>query len=125
MGLARSSLYYVAQAESAENLLLMRLMDEEYMRHPFYGAPRLRAWLQTQGHNVNDKRIERLMRFSVYHLLKSQRRLVPARHLLLITASFRNCRSHSGRGSVMASSRKRETIAPLSPERASLSSRSM
>jgi putative transposase len=62
LGLARSSLYYVAQEESAENLLLMRLLDEEYMRHPFYGAPRLRAWLQTQGHTVNHKRIERLMR---------------------------------------------------------------
>ena len=39
----------------------MRLIDEEYTRHPFYGTRRLTAWLRRNGHGVNHKRISRLM----------------------------------------------------------------
>ena len=38
LGLARSSYYYLAAPEAAENLRSMRLLDEEYTRHPFYGS---------------------------------------------------------------------------------------
>lgn len=44
------------------NLMLMRLIDEQYMRFPFYGSPRMTAWLCREGFRVNHKRIERLMR---------------------------------------------------------------
>lgn len=40
----------------------MRLIDEEYTRHPFYGTRRLTAWLRREGHEVNIKRVRRLMR---------------------------------------------------------------
>jgi len=40
----------------------MRLIDEEYTRHPFYGTRRLTAWLRRKGHGVNIKRVRRLMR---------------------------------------------------------------
>ena len=50
-----------AQA-SAEDLLLLRLIDEEYTRHPFYGSRRMTAYLRKQGHPVNRKRVQRLMR---------------------------------------------------------------
>lgn len=40
----------------------MRLIDEEYTRHPFYGTRRLTAWLKRKGHEVNIKRVRRLMR---------------------------------------------------------------
>jgi len=50
------------QGESAENLALMRLIDEEYMRHPFYGVRKIVIWLYRQGHDANRKRIQRLMR---------------------------------------------------------------
>jgi putative transposase len=40
----------------------MRLIDEEYTRHPFYGIERMTAVLRRQGHQVNPKRIRRLMR---------------------------------------------------------------
>lgn len=40
----------------------MRLLDEEYTRHPYYGVRRMTAWLQRQGYLVNVKRIRRLMR---------------------------------------------------------------
>src|SRR5438105_10104603 len=40
----------------------MRLIDEQYTRCPFYGSRRLTAWLATQGHEVNRKRVQRLLR---------------------------------------------------------------
>jgi putative transposase len=48
--------------ESRENLELMRLLDEQYMRRPFYGVLRMTHWLGEQGHTVNPKRVRRLMR---------------------------------------------------------------
>ena len=47
--------------ESPFNLLLMNLIDEQYTKYPFYGVPRMTAWLRREGHLVNHKRIERLM----------------------------------------------------------------
>lgn len=61
LGLARASAYYKAAPESAENLRLLRLLDEQYTRYPFYGVRRMTAWLRTQGHLVNHKRVARLM----------------------------------------------------------------
>jgi putative transposase len=62
LGLSRSSLYYQPAQESAENLRLMRLLDEEYTAHPFLGSRRLTLWLQGQGEEVNRKRVQRLLR---------------------------------------------------------------
>lgn len=47
--------------ESEENLTLMRLMDEEYTQHPFYGSRKMRDYLRRQGHEVNRKRVQRVM----------------------------------------------------------------
>jgi putative transposase len=62
VGLTRSTLYYAPAAVGAENLTLMRRLDEQYTRTPFYGSRRLTAWLHTQGYVVNHKRVARLMR---------------------------------------------------------------
>jgi putative transposase len=62
IGLPRSTYYYQAQEENPLNQQVMRLIDEEYTRHPFYGVRRMTAWLQRQGYPVNHKRIRRLMR---------------------------------------------------------------
>jgi putative transposase len=61
LGLNRASLYYVPAQESAENLALMRVIDEHYTRTPFYGSRRMTAYLQRQGYAVNRKRVQRLM----------------------------------------------------------------
>lgn len=61
LGLARSSYYYQSRGESEENLLLMRLLDEQYTRTPFYGARKMVTYLETQGHFVERKRVRRLM----------------------------------------------------------------
>jgi putative transposase len=61
LGLARSSFYYRAKGESPTNLELMRLIDEQYTKTPFYGSPKMTDWLSKKGHHVNHKRVERLM----------------------------------------------------------------
>lgn len=62
LGLHRSGIYYKAAEESTENLELMRLLDEEYTRHPFYGVEKMTEWLREQGYQVNEKRVRRLLR---------------------------------------------------------------
>lgn len=62
VGLPRSSYYYQAKPESAENHYFMRLLDEEYTKHPFYGVPKMTHVLQDQGHNIGPKRVRRLLR---------------------------------------------------------------
>ena len=61
LGLPRSSYYYQPRGESPLNLKLMRLLDEQYTRTPFYGSPKMTLWLREQGHEINHKRVERLM----------------------------------------------------------------
>jgi putative transposase len=62
LGLNRSSLYYEPVGETAENLRLMRLIDEQYTACPFYGSRRMTEWLAERGEEVNRKRVRRLMR---------------------------------------------------------------
>ena len=61
LGVNRSGLYYQPLGESEENLMLMRLIDEEYTRHPFYGSRRMKEWLCGRGHQVGRNRVRRLM----------------------------------------------------------------
>jgi putative transposase len=62
--LPRSSYYRQSNAgqETPENLALMRLIDEEYMRRPFYGTRKMRDYLNRKGYPVCRKRVRRLMR---------------------------------------------------------------
>jgi putative transposase len=62
LDLSRSSYYYEPATESAANLSLMALIDREYTAHPFLGSRRLTTWLRGEGHEVNRKRVQRLMR---------------------------------------------------------------
>ncbi len=58
----RSTRYYQPATESAENLALMRLIDEAYLKAPFDGSRKMVEVLAGQGHEVNRKRVQRLMR---------------------------------------------------------------
>lgn len=62
LGLHRSGLYYQPVAESEENLAIMRLLDEQYYKTPFYGIRKLTEWLQNMDYRVNHKRVRRLMK---------------------------------------------------------------
>ena len=62
LSISRSSVYYQPAPASPEDLELMALLDRQYLKTPFYGSRKMIAWLRTQGHQVNRKRVQRLMR---------------------------------------------------------------
>ena len=62
LGLSRSSLYYRPQGVDEYDLQLMALIDRQYLKTPFYGSRRMTAWLKGQGHQVDRKRVKRLLR---------------------------------------------------------------
>jgi putative transposase len=61
LGLSRSSYYYEGVGESDEDLVYKRFIDEQYLKTPFYGNRRMTVELQKAGHEVNRKRVRRLM----------------------------------------------------------------
>ena len=62
LGLARSTYYYEPAQESPENMALMRRIDEQYLKTPFYGSRKMAEELSTEECVVNRKRVQRLMR---------------------------------------------------------------
>ena len=62
LAVSRAAVYRKAVAVSGEDLAIMALLDRQYLARPYYGARRMAAWLVTQGHVVNRKRVQRLMR---------------------------------------------------------------
>ena len=62
LGVSRSSLYYEPKEPDAEELGLMRRMDELHLEHPFFGSRMMTQTLKAEGYAVNRKRIQRLMR---------------------------------------------------------------
>lgn len=64
VGVSRATVYaqHKPRPVDESDLLLGRLIDEEYTRHPFYGTRRMVVFLKTTGHTVNRKRVQRLMR---------------------------------------------------------------
>lgn len=61
VSISSSSFYYVSKGESEENRAILRLLDEQYFKTPFYGVLRLTALLVGLGYKVNRKRVRRLM----------------------------------------------------------------
>lgn len=62
LGVSRAAYYYESRAVSALNVELMRLIDEQYTRTPFYGVQKMTEWLRRQDYRVNPKRVRRLLR---------------------------------------------------------------
>ena len=62
LSISRSGFYYAPCGENAQNLALMRLIDEQFMETPFYGARQMMRHLRRLGHPVGRKRVRRLMR---------------------------------------------------------------
>lgn len=61
LGISRSGFYYQPKGIAEEDLTIMNLIDRQYLVTPFYGARKISAWLKSQGHKVNRKRVRRLM----------------------------------------------------------------
>jgi putative transposase len=73
--LDRGSYYYQPGEESAENLEIMRCIDQLYLKWPFLGSRRLVEFLERKGFAANRKRVQRLMR------LMGLEAIYPKRHL--------------------------------------------
>ena len=58
---SRSSIYYRPESVSDEDDRLMRVIDEIHLKRPFLGSHRIRDELIDQGHQVNRKKVRRLM----------------------------------------------------------------
>jgi len=61
LGVSRSSYYYQPKEISEEELKLLRLLDEQYTKTPFYGSRKMTFFLRSMGYQVNRKRVIRLM----------------------------------------------------------------
>jgi putative transposase len=63
LGVCRSSRYYKRrQRIHSDDLKLMRMIDEQYLKNPSSGTRSMRNYLRRQGYRVNRKRVQRLMR---------------------------------------------------------------
>ncbi len=62
LGISRAALYYHKRGPSRDDLVVMDLIDRQYLSTPFYGSRRMKVWLGGQGYLVNRKRVQRLMR---------------------------------------------------------------
>ncbi len=62
LSLSRSVLYYTPVGERAENLVLMKLIDRQFLETPWYGSRQMARWLLRRGHSVGRHRVRRLMR---------------------------------------------------------------
>jgi putative transposase len=62
LALPRSTFYHSPEPVSGDGLAIMSLIDHCHLKYPFYGSRRIRGWLLDEGHCVNRKRVQRLMR---------------------------------------------------------------
>jgi putative transposase len=62
LSISRSSFYYAPRGESAENLALMRRIDELFLKYPFYGSRQMARQLRREGISAGRHRVRRLMR---------------------------------------------------------------
>ena len=62
LSIPRSTAYYESRLDTTRDDLLMRAMDEIHLRLPFYGSRRICDELVEEGHVVNRKCVQRLMR---------------------------------------------------------------
>ena len=62
LSISRSSFYYTPRGESPENLVLMRRIDEMFLRYPFFGSRQMVRQLRRDGVRAGRHRVRRLMR---------------------------------------------------------------
>ena len=62
LSISRSGFYYQPKGETPLNLKLMRLIDEQFLKTPFYGSRQMARYLSREGYCVGRHRVRRLMR---------------------------------------------------------------
>ena len=69
----------------------MKLIDRQYLMTPFYGVRKMAAWLKSQSHRVNRKRVQRLMRLmGLTAIYRRPRTSVPAKGHTIYPYLLRN-----------------------------------
>ena len=64
LGISRNGLYYISKGPSESDLLVMRMLDEQYTRAPFYGVERMTAALHACDIVIGHNRVRRLLRLT-------------------------------------------------------------
>jgi len=62
LSVSRSSVYYEPVEPDAQELVLMRRIDEMHLKYPFFGSRKVAQTLRNEGTVTNRKRVQRLMR---------------------------------------------------------------
>ena len=80
LAVSRASVYRRPAEISEEDCTIMALIDRQYLARPYYGSRRMAAWVATQGHVVNRKRVQRRQRpAEIIHLGHGQLRRLSQR----------------------------------------------
>lgn len=69
LSISRNGFYYTPTGENPLNLKLMNLIDEQFLKTPWYGARQMASHLCREGYQVGRKRIRRLMRKMGLHAI--------------------------------------------------------
>ena len=62
LGIPRSGLYYASQRDTSDDLVVMRLLDEQYTQTPFYGVEKMTEVMKRLGIRIGHNRVRRLLR---------------------------------------------------------------
>jgi putative transposase len=80
LDVSRASAYYRPRPISAQDLKLMRRIDELHLEAPFYGSRKIAAQLQREGHDIGRRHVRTLMRqMGIEALYRKPRTSIPAR----------------------------------------------
>lgn len=75
LGIARSGLYHEAKGVGEKDQRIMRMLDEQYTKMPYYGVERMTAWLHREGEKIGHNKVRRLMREMGLEAICPKRRL--------------------------------------------------
>ena len=82
LAISRSSFYYTPKGESAANLVLMRRIDELFLKYPFYGSRQMVRQLRRDGVRTGRHRVRRLMRLmGLAAIYQAPRTTIPTRRI--------------------------------------------
>jgi putative transposase len=62
LNISRSATYYTPRPPSAQDLTLMRQLDELHLKHPTMGSRMLRDQLNRKGYHVGRRHVSTLMK---------------------------------------------------------------
>jgi len=74
LSVGRTTLYYHSKGESELNLTLMKMIDEQFLETPYYGARQMVRYLRRKSYNVGRKRVRRLMKKMGLHAIYQEPR---------------------------------------------------